>query len=280
MSNNVLVFGGSRHIGYNASVRLLDSGATVTFLLRNVSAFDNNATVQKYIATNKARLVKGDALVRSDVQRAWDVATSESPVNVVLCTIGFSGSPSFNILKGVQINPPNLLTAALLNIFATMPPPTRDISPKFIVISSTGVNRKSRSAAPILLLPLYGYLIQGPLSDKLGAERLINHLGGWKWDPAGPEPSENILDANWRAIEGMPKPGSLKNAVIIRPALLNDGECRADNAPAGKAAYRVGEGEVGGWSVSRRDVAHLVFDLVTNPVQWEKFKDRQISIAY
>jgi hypothetical protein len=52
----------------------------------------------------------------------------------------------------------------------------------------------------------------------------------------------------------MPTPGSPKNAVIS-------------------------VGEVGGWSVSRRDVAHLMFDWVTNPVQWEKrFKDRQIRI--
>lgn len=280
MSYNVLVLGGSRHIGYHAAIRLLESGATVTFLLRSPSVFDDDATVQKYLSTNKARLVKGDALVRSDVQIAWDTATSESPVDIVLSTLGFSGSPSFSILKGIQINPPNLVTAALLNLFATMPSSTRAISPKVVIVSATGVNKKSRSAAPLLLRPLYGYLIQEPLSDKLGAERVIHHLGGWDWDPAIPEPAKNILDPNWQAIEGMPKPGTLKNAIILRPALLTDGECLADKTSGGKVPYRVGEGEVGGWTVSRRDVAHFVFDLVTNQSQWERSKDKQISIAY
>ncbi|KXN91467.1 hypothetical protein AN958_00729 [Leucoagaricus sp. SymC.cos] len=280
MSTNVLVLGGSRHIGYHAAVRFLESGATVTFLLRNTAVFENDTVVQKYISTNKARLVKGDALVRSDVQNVWSTATSDSPVNVVLCTIGFSGSPSFSILKGIQINPPNLVTAALLNLFATMPSSTREISPQIVVVSSTGVNRKSRAAAPIPLRPLYGYLIQKPLEDKLGAERVIHSLGGWDWDPTVPEPTEHILDPNWQAMDGMPKPGTLKNAVIIRPALLHDGECLADKAPGGKAPYRVGEGEVGGWSVSRRDVGHFIYELVTDPAQWAKFNNKQVSIAY
>ena len=37
-------------------------------------------------------------------------------------------------------------------------------------------------------------------------------------------------------------------------------------------------GEVDGWTVSRRDVAHFIVDAVTN--RWEEYGGRQVSIAY
>ncbi|KAF9445562.1 hypothetical protein P691DRAFT_675337 [Macrolepiota fuliginosa MF-IS2] len=280
MAKNVLVFGGSRHIGYHAATRFLDSGATVTFLLRNPAALDDDSIVQKYVSTNRARLVKGDALIISDVQKAWDVATASQEVDLILCTIGFSGTPSFSILKGVQINPPNLLTASLLNLLSTMPSYPENRSPKIILVSATGLHHKSRAGAPLLLRPLYSYFIQSPLADKLGAERILYHLSGRSWDPEVPEPGRDILDPGWKDIKGLPKAGMLKHSVIIRPSVLTDGECLGDREQGDCAPYRVGEGEVGGWTVSRRDVAHFIFNLVTIPSQWDKFKDKQISIAY
>ncbi|KAF5353471.1 hypothetical protein D9756_008015 [Leucocoprinus leucothites] len=279
---NVLVLGGSRHIGYHAAIRLLDSGARVTFLLRNPSSFDEDAVIQKYITSKKALLVKGDATVRSDMQRLWNVSTEEGSlsVDVVLCTIGFSGSPTFSLFKGLQITPPNLLTVSLLNLFSTMPSSSSP-SPKIVVITATGVTPKSRSSAPLLLRPIYSYLIQGPLQDKLGAERIVHVLGGWKWEDGAPEPEgSRTLDEKWLEMEGMPRAGSVKGMVIVRPAMLNDGECLADKGQGEGAPYRVGEGEVGGWSVSRRDVAHFVFELVSDGEKWERYKDRQVSIAY
>ena len=88
MSLNVLSVGGSRHIGYHASLRLLSTsfeslkfsrthdstgnGATVTFLMRSPSAFDSDEEVQKYVKQGTAKLVKGDALVAEDFQMIAD----------------------------------------------------------------------------------------------------------------------------------------------------------------------------------------------------------------
>ena len=58
----------------NYTSRSIDSGATVTFLVRNLSSFDNDETIQPYIASGKARLVKGDALKEEDVRNAWRAA--------------------------------------------------------------------------------------------------------------------------------------------------------------------------------------------------------------
>jgi hypothetical protein len=68
----------------------------VTFLLRNPAVFDQDDAIQKYVAAGKARLVKGDALVRDDCQKAWEVAaqgTGDSDdigVDILLFTVGLS----------------------------------------------------------------------------------------------------------------------------------------------------------------------------------------------
>jgi len=90
MSLNILVIGGSRHIGYHSALRFLDAGSTVTFLLRSPTTFDDDEVIQKHVKSGKARLVQGDGLVVADVQNVWAVACRDKPVDVLLFTVGFS----------------------------------------------------------------------------------------------------------------------------------------------------------------------------------------------
>lgn len=312
---NVLVVGGSRNIGYHSSLRLLgklapilftyhhsivplsseDYGSTVTFLLRSPSAFDNDAEVQKHLQSGKARLVKGDATNSEDVQSAWAEAGKERPVDLLLFTVGFSmsfgwsilnavltkysaGTPTFKLTKGFTMDPPDLVTKSLLNFLCTMP--KTESRPKVIVLSASGVSPSSRKKTPLLLAPLYGYAISGPLSDKLGTERVIGHCAGWEWDTqVDGEPNEEIIGKDWQKREGLPVFGSL-SAVVVRPAVLTDGECLADAAVAsGKSLpYRTGPGEVGGYTVSRKDVAHFIVEGILK--DWEKWGNKQLSVAY
>ena len=57
----------------------------MTFLLRTPSAFDRDATIQKYVKSGHARLVKGDASIEADTQRAWDAA---GIVDALVFTVG------------------------------------------------------------------------------------------------------------------------------------------------------------------------------------------------
>jgi hypothetical protein len=69
-------------------------GATVTFL-RSPSTFDADTTIQKYVKSGHARLVKGDALIKCDVKKAWAEAAKgegEERVDVLLFTVGKSSS--------------------------------------------------------------------------------------------------------------------------------------------------------------------------------------------
>ncbi|KIK69674.1 hypothetical protein GYMLUDRAFT_34076 [Collybiopsis luxurians FD-317 M1] len=275
---NVLAIGASKNIGYYTSLRLLDAGSTVTFMLRSPSVFDSDEIIQSHVRSGKAHLLKGDALVQFDVKRAWDAALSHGAVDALLFTVG--GTPSFKLSQGFVISPPNLVTQCLLNVLCTMPTPVQQPSPlKIVTISSTGLTKSSHQALPILLKPLYSYALDVPHKDKLGSERLIRYCAGLEWDSEHDgEPSEEIMGEGWMEKEGLPKEGTLKNVLIVRPALLTDGECKADRKK-GKDGYRVVvEGEVGGYTVSRKDVAHFVADALLH--RWDEYANKCVSIAY
>ncbi|ESK96575.1 hypothetical protein Moror_6795 [Moniliophthora roreri MCA 2997] len=268
---NVLSIGGSRNIGYFSAIRLLDAGCTVTFLLRNTSVFDQDQTISKYVASGKAHLIKGDALVQSDVNRGWQNAAKHGSVDLLLFTVG--GTPKCTISKGFVITPHNLVTQSLLNTFTTMPSSPRL---KVIVISSTGLTRTSHASLPLLLKPFYAHFLAMPHKDKVGVERIVHRCTGWPWNAEDGEPDEDILGPSWTEIPGLPQPGSLKNVLVIRPAFLTDGECKAEME--GKDGYRVSEGEIGAWTVSRKDVAHFVANAALH--KWDQYANKCISIAY
>lgn len=69
---------------------LAASGATVTFLLRSPAAFDSDNEIQQYVKSDHALLVKGDALIREDVQKAWETASKDRKVDFLLFTVGGS----------------------------------------------------------------------------------------------------------------------------------------------------------------------------------------------
>ncbi|TFK23458.1 hypothetical protein FA15DRAFT_620769 [Coprinopsis marcescibilis] len=276
---NVLVVGGSRNSGYYSSVRLLKKGYTVTFLLRNASVFDADEDIQPHVRSGKARLVQGDALKIDDVKNAWNEASKDAPVDLLLFSVGFTGKPGFHILKGFVIDPPNLVTQSLLNCLSTIPKVSP--SPKIIIISTSAATKSSRGKAPFLLKPVYGYLISGPAADKLGVEKVVHILSGWEWNSkANGEPSEEVLPKDWTKIEGLPAPGSLNAIAVVHAAMLTDGECLADTAAAQgqKLPYRTGPAPVAGYTVSRRDVAHFVVEGVL--AKWEEYGNKELGIAY
>lgn len=113
----------------------------------------------------------------------------------------------------------------------------------------------------------------------MGVERAAAHCAGWEWDAKDGEPSEEIMGPKWRELEGLPAPGTLKNIVIIRPAFFTDGEAKGDKIrPRGQKPYKVSEEDIGGYVVSRKDVAHfLVEDIL---VHWDKYQGRRMRISY
>jgi len=232
-------------------------------------------------------LIKGDALVKADVAKAWEEAAKgddgQQHVGILLFTVG--GTPKFSLTKGAIITPPNLVTKSLLNTLTTIPPSPSGQTTKIITVSSMGLTKKSHATLPFVLKPLYSYALALPHRDKVGTERLAAHCAGWEWDDAVEGAvSQDILASGWQDVEGLPAPGSLKSIVVLRPALLVDGECKADKIAAaegnkkGKEPYRVKAEDITGWTISRKDVAHFAVEGVL--ADWDKWQGKRISIAY
>ena len=258
--------------------------------------FDNDETVQKYVRAGKARLVQGDALVKEDVKRAWTVAQGDDdrPVDFLVFTVGKSyfppaplfdlmytcltgGTPQFKPTKGFVVSPPNLVTKSFLNCLETLLTP----HPNIIAISSMGLTRVSHKKLPLLLKPVYSYLLTIPHADKCGMEEVLAHCAGWEWKTED-SPGAEVLGADWKASANLPAPGSLKSVVVLRPALLTEGACRADTREPSSTSggpYKAEEGDLaGGWTVSRKDVAHFMVEGVIR--QWTEWEGKRVSIAY
>lgn len=192
------------------------------------------------------------------------------------------GTPSFSLTKGFVVTPPDLCTHSLRNVVSTLPASLRapGAQPRFVVITSNGCTASGHEALPLAVLPVYKYMLPGPHADKLGAERVLAHMRGAPW--AGEDVvKEKVLPEGWQRAEGMVGEGEVRRVVAIRPALLTDGACKADEPPKkGRAPYRVSAGRDldGAYTVSRRDTAHfIVEELLKN---WEKYEGEAVAIAY
>ncbi|KAJ7495890.1 hypothetical protein B0H11DRAFT_2001062 [Mycena galericulata] len=271
-SLNILTLGGSRNIGYFSSIRLLEQGATVTLLLRSPSVFDNNETIQEYVRSGHARLVKGDATNEAQVRSAWEKA---GIVNAVIFTIGTY--PTFSLTQGLVINPHNLVTQCLLNLLCTMPTYSNAPQPKIVAISWIGVTPAAHAALPFLLKPVSTLFLTSPRKDKLAMEYVFAHCAGWPWDlKTDGEPTIDYMGKGWLERKGLPARGTLKHVLIVRAGLMTDGECVADKSQ-GKA-YRVSEKQLGGYTISRKDAAHFLVDAITR--RWDEFDNKQVNLTY
>ncbi|KAF9500170.1 hypothetical protein BDN71DRAFT_1502269 [Pleurotus eryngii] len=284
MSSNIIVIGGSRNIGYFSALRFLAKGSTVTFLLRTPSVFDKDTAIQEYVKSGKAYLVKGDCQVEADVQRVWDEAGSKGPVDLLLFTLRITGTyPNFTLTKGFVQNPVGLVTQSFFNVLCTFPI-NQSPQPKVITLSSIGLSRTSHDSLPLALKPIYAWLLAAPHKDKLGMEVLAAHAAGWSWDSKSDgEPGDDVMRGEpwgtaWKTRKGLPAEGTIKRILVIRPALLTDGDCKADKAGRKGEPYRVSEKELGGYTVSRKDVAHFITQAVTE--KWDQYEGKQVNIGY
>ena len=196
-------------------------------------------------------------------------------MDALLFTVGTI--PSFSLTKGFVQTPANLVTQSLLNALSTIP--SQAIPPKIITISSTGLTKSSHAALPLLLKPVYGHFLHIPHQDKVGAEKVAAHCAGWPWDANDGDVGADIMGEQWEETEGLPK-GTLRDVLVVRPALLTDGECQADAVAAkGKGtSYRAQEGNFKSWTVSRKDVAHFLVEGALS--EWDTWKGKCVSIGY
>lgn len=194
------------------------------------------------------------------------------------------------LTHGAVIDPPNLCTHSILNVLTTMP--TSISPPRIIAITSIGTTHDSHGSLPFLFKPFYSTMLAAPHRDKIGYEKILGHVSGklesWGYapdsNPDGDDLPGGILSKGWKKLPGLPAVGVVPRVVSLRPALLVDGECRADEQAASgksksKGPYRVQEGDLKNpYTISRKDTAHFIVEgLLAN---WEQWEGKCVSIAY
>ncbi|KAG8809089.1 hypothetical protein FRC17_003624 [Serendipita sp. 399] len=263
----IFALGASKNIGYLASQHMLAAGHTVVFLLRSTAVFDQDETMQAYIKAGKVILVKGDGLVKSDVENAWRKADEGSPVDLVLFTVG--GALKFKMSRGFFIDTPNLTTKCLSNLLQAIVAnrPSGQQMPRLIAISSTGITKESHDMLPFAMKMMYTYMLPSPHADKLGLERLLQHAMGLPWKEKI-EPKEEVLPSDWE--KDYPAPGFLPEVVVVRPAFLTDGP------ETGK--FKVTETETPFYTISRRDVAHFIGERLL--AEFDTWSGKIVNVGY
>ncbi len=201
-------------------------------------------------------------------------------INLTAANLG--GNLNISISRGFYLDPPNLCTHSLLNLLSTIPGSLRapETQPRFVIVTSMAATSESQGALPLILKPLYYAVLPATLADKLGMERVLSHCAGWSWSFKD-EPSNDILPQGWQSTPGLPSQGELKHVVIVRPAVLTDGESRGDEAgTTGKAPYRTKKDMIMGsaYRVSRKDVAHFVVEEVLP--NWSEWEGSGVVLAY
>lgn len=261
----IFAIGAGKNIGYFSALHFLSSGHKVVFFLRSPGAFDNDATIQPYLKSGQASIVKGDALDKQAVENAWNAANKDSNVDLVLFTVG--GTPVFKPTQGLVISPMDLTTRSLSNVLQSIASTrTQDSMPRMIVITSTGVTKASHDNLPFGFKWFYSYALHSPHVDKLGMERLLQYAMGKKWEEEV-EPSEEVLPAGWQ--QHYPPTGWLPNIVIVRPAFLTDGES--------KATYKASTDEFASYTISRKDVAHFIGTRILP--EWSTWSNKIVNIG-
>ncbi|QRV95032.1 NAD(P)H-binding family protein [Ceratobasidium sp. AG-Ba] len=251
---HVLLLGASRHIGFFVAQRLLAQGHTCTLLLRRLEAMQSEPSMATYIQGGHAKLVGGDALVRADVQRAWDTAKGDSKVDAVFFGIG--GEPTFSLTKGAVLNPPDLTSRAMSVLLDVMQSSTTPADrPKLVTITSNGLDDRTHSMLPMPMRLFYGWALRLPHEDKVEQEKNVTRATGGDGRSTG-----------WLPIQ---------NVTIVRPAFLTDGECKAEKKVDG---YRVGAELEKVWTVSRADVGHFVAEKVF--ADWGKWGGKAWVVGY
>lgn len=167
------------------------------------------------------------------------------------------------------------MTQSLLNCLETLPTP----HPNIITISAAGITHTGRQKLPFLIKLFSRYFLAVPHADKRGTEEVLAYCAGWEWETED-SPGTGVLGGDWKASVDLPTPGTLKNVVVVRPALLTDGTSRADTLESSSGEpYKVEVGDLAGrWTVSRKDVAHFLVEKVVR--HWDEWEGKRVSIAY
>ncbi|ORY73642.1 hypothetical protein BCR35DRAFT_314946 [Leucosporidium creatinivorum] len=238
----VAFFGATGGCALACLVRTLNAGIDSRALVRTPQKLldllaargVSSAKIEKHLV-----LLQGNAL---DVEAVKQVFT----VEVSLVIFGIGGAPAFSpnpLRLFLTLDQPEICGKAMTTVLAALS--TTPCRPPIACISTTGLRSPARDV-PLLLVPLYHWLLAIPHKDKQRMEDVLLESG-----------------REW---------------VIVKPSLLQDGEGK------GKVT-RVGwEGEGGkpavGTFINRKSVGEWLFEEVVQVQKREQWVGRKVTLTW
>ncbi|TKY86837.1 hypothetical protein EX895_004478 [Sporisorium graminicola] len=268
---NVLLIGATQGCGLETLLQLLNSQNpyTLTLLARNPDAFQqtlverNAALANSPTLSTKLRVLKGDALKPADVSNAFAEAQRfGGNLDAVFFGVGGRLVFSSNPFAQPTLSPESICARSIRNVTDALVALGQQDQPRLVVISSNGLGKHGHSLLPYLMRPLYSYLLPAPHIDKEHMETHLQSLAGLRDADFNPVPDAQL--------EKEPK---IKKLVIVRPALLVNGEATKK--------FRVGPELRAGYTMRRSDVAYFVYNnLLGGPQDEAQYVGKSIMLAY
>ncbi|KAI5850829.1 hypothetical protein BZA05DRAFT_50771 [Tricharina praecox] len=240
-------FGATGGCALNALIHSLTVGHICTALARTPSKLIT-------LLTAAAAPTENLTIIPGDIDTPSAVADTLSNATTVIFGVG--GAPAFSpnpLTFFMTLSDPTICERGITQVLSALR--ARAQRPLVCVISTTGLGDKSD--LPLAMRPLYKAL-DVPHRDKRGMEELVVKAE-----------QEGVLEAY----------------VIVRPALLTDGEKTAKLRAGYRGRAKTGggwgdvQGEAVGCTVSRRDVGHWIFEEVVQGRGGE-WKGHGVSLAY
>jgi len=207
--------------------------------------------------------------VNSDIDCLCVGSSSVNTVDIIISGIGgTSGRLTWNPLRPITLTDPTICADATRTIVAALTALQQSHkaaakklatkTPLMLVISTTGLHKTPKRDVPLLLFPLYRWLLAGPHEDK--------------------EVMEDTLFAA-AANSGSDATTPIRGAISVRPTLLTNGE------RVGRERLRVGvEGAPAlGYTVARADVGAWIFEEVVQGLGEEgrgRWVGERVTLTY
>lgn len=219
--------------------------------------------VSQSIINTHLTIIQGDIRDTKSVARVLTPQSSKSDTTTTTRSLQLiiSGIGRPPIFSPNPLNPtfddPTVCQDAISTILAalrTLPPSSP--KPVLAALSTTGISSRARDV-PILMIPLYHWLLAVPHKDKLAMEALLH--------------AEVAKPAQDRAIEDF---------VVVRPSLLTDGARRGtDKIRVGEEVRETATPAVG-YTISREDVGGWMFDQLVDGQGKNRYAGKMVSITY